>query len=92
MQHCCFLAIRLWPLNNTDMAQDPHTLEKLRLSLPRGYRQEIARRLNSRFSIEHIRLVVNGQRNNDEILAELLKYAKEEKVKAENMRRAIEQL
>lgn len=59
------------------MSITPAALRKLRKQLPRGYQQEVANAMGNKYHRSMIGYVANGQRSNDEIVAALIRYAKQ---------------
>lgn len=60
-------------------------LETLRGKLPWGYQRTVVERLNHKYSQPYVHQVAYGKRQNEEILAELLKLAEEAKQKRSSL-------
>ncbi len=61
------------------MTTTPEQREGLKSRLPSNYRMVVRDRLNQRYSTSYIYMVLMGTRDNDEVLAELVRLAEERK-------------
>ncbi len=68
----------------------PDTLKKLKEKLPRGYAKKIANKLN--ISESTVRKVINGQRNNFNVIVVALELAKETLQQEKKVLKEIESL
>lgn len=68
----------------------PEELQKLKLSLPKNHLDELS--LRTGFSKTYIWQVLNGERNNVEIIDQAIVLAKEEKLKEEKRKEEVANL
>lgn len=69
---------------------DPRQLEKLKRKLPKGFARVIASRCN--LSANAVRHVLNGRYNNDRVIHEAIKLARQEKERQAEIIEAIHRL
>ncbi len=84
------MTICLLPFDNTMLS--PASSRKLRARLPHGYAAEVARRMKGEYTPKYIYMVANGLRNNDQIVAELLRLIQDRKEIANQLQKAIDEL